>query len=80
MELSKLKHIQHYITSFQIALRQFERSPQSDQLKYTFDQPIELIFEAMETDDISMTPSWSIIDPIVNRNFGNTFHNQNGPS
>ena len=38
MELSKLKHIQGYMTSFEITFRQFECQPQSDQLKHPFHQ------------------------------------------
>ena len=33
----------------------------------------------METADIDMNSYQSMIDPIVNRNFGNRFHHQNGP-
>ena len=34
------------------------------------------IFETLETVDIDMNPSHSMIGPIVNRNFGNTFQHQ----
>ena len=41
---------------------------------------MELIFETLETSDIDMNPYQSIIEPIVNRYFGNTFHHKNGPN
>ena len=65
---------------FEISFRLFERSPQSDELKHTLDQSIENIFETLETDGIDMNPYQSMIDPIVNRKFVNTFHHQNGPN
>ena len=65
---------------FELVFRKFERQPQSDQLSITFNHSIELIPETMETADIDMNPSNSMIDPIVNRNFGNAFHHQNGPN
>ena len=68
------------MTSFEIAFGQFERSTQSDQLKHTFDQSIENIFETLETAEIDMNPYQSMIEPIVNINFGNTFHHQNVPN
>ena len=80
MELSKLKHIQGYMTSFEVAFRKFERHPQSYQLKHTFVHSKEIIFETLETDDIDMNSYQSMIEPIVNRNFGNTFYHQNGPN
>ena len=39
---------------------------------------MKLIFETLETAYIYINPSHSIIDPIVNRKFGNTFHHKNG--
>ena len=44
MEMSKLKYIQRYMTSFDIYFRLFERLPQSDRLKHTFYHTIEHIF------------------------------------
>ena len=41
---------------------------------------MELIFENLETEDIEMNPYHSMIEPIVNRNFGNKFHHHNGPN
>ena len=43
-----------------------------------FTPSIELIFENLETDYIDTNPFHSMIDPIVNRRFGNTLHYQNG--
>ena len=58
----------------------FEHQTQSQQLSLTFTLKIEEIFEALETVDIYMTPSDSMIKPIANRNFGNTYHHKNGPN
>ena len=66
------------MTSFGVSFRQFEREPQRDQLKQTFNNSIELIFKTMETYDIDINTSQSTIDLIVNRNCGNKFHHQNG--
>ena len=41
---------------------------------------MEVIFETIETEDIDMNPYHSIIEPIVKRKFGNTFHHQNEPN
>ena len=80
MELSKLKHIQRYMNPFELNYRRFERQPQIQHLSLTFSPIIEEIFETLETADIDMTPYHSMIEPIVNRNFGNTFQHQNGPN
>ena len=79
-EMSNLKHLQPYMTSFELDFRKFECQSQSDQLSIILTPSIELIFEALETDDIEMYPSHSMLDPIFYRNFGNTFHHQNGPN
>ena len=47
IELSKLKHIQCYMTYFEIAFIPFERQPQINQLKHAFNHSIELVFENM---------------------------------
>ena len=39
---------------------------------------MEETFETLETADIDMHPSKSIIEPIVNSNFGNILKHQNG--
>ena len=41
---------------------------------------MENIFETLEIADVEINPSCSIIKPIVNRDFGNTFNYQNGPN
>ena len=66
------------MTSFALDLRRFERQPQSEHLSTIFTLSMELNFEPLKTDDIDMNPSHSVIDHIVNRNFGNTFCHQNG--
>ena len=78
MELSNLKHLQCYMNSFEIDFRRFESQPQSYQLSITFTPSMEIIFETLETVDINMNPYHLMIKPIVNRNFGNTLHHQNG--
>ena len=80
MELSKLKHIQRYMNSFELQFRRFERQPQRDQLSNIFTPKIEEIFETLETADIEINPSHSMIETIINRNFVNTFQNHNGPN
>ena len=43
---------------------------------------MELVFETLETEDVDMTTirSPNMIDPIVNRNFVNTFNHHNDPN
>ena len=41
---------------------------------------MEEIFEIPEIEDIDMYPYHSIIETIVDRNFGNTYQNQNEPN
>ena len=77
MELSKLKHIQRYMTSFAIDFRRFEFQPKINQLSSIFNFLMEMIFETLKTADIDTNPPHSIIEPIFNRNFGNKFHHQN---
>ena len=76
--MSKLKHIQRYMTSFEIAYRQFENKPKSDQIPLTFTPKMKEIFETIETSNIEMNPNHSMIEPTVNSNFGNKFQHQNG--
>ena len=80
MELSKLKHLQRYMTSFELDFRRFERQSQSDQLSNIFTPSMEVILETLETTDIEMNPPHSMIEPIVNRKFRNMFHHQNVPN
>ena len=80
MELSKLKRIQRYMNPFELDYIKYERHPQSQQLSTTFIPTIKELFETLETSDIYMTSSHSIIEPIVNRDFGNMFQHHNGPN
>ena len=68
------------MTSFKLDLRRFERQPQSNQISITFTPSMELIFETLGTADIDRNPPNSIIEPIVDSNFGNTLEHQNGPN
>ena len=68
------------MTSFDIDFRRFELNPQIDQLSIIFTPSIELICETLETAEIDTNSSHSMIEPIVNRKFGNTSHHQNGPN
>ena len=78
MELSKLKRIQRYINLFKLDNIRFKRQTQIQKISLTFTPKIEEIFETLETSDIYMTIFHSIIEPIVNRNFLNTFQHQTG--
>ena len=55
MELSKLKPIQRYMTTFELNHRIFERHPQIQQLSLTFILRIKEVFENLEKVDIYMT-------------------------
>ena len=57
MELSKLKNIQQYTTSFELEFRRFECQPKRNQRSIIFTPKIEEIFETVETADIDMNPS-----------------------
>ena len=65
------------MTPFELDYRNFERLPQIHQLFTIFNSTIEKFLKTLETADIDMTKSHSIIGPIVNRNLGNTFQHQN---
>ena len=78
LELSKLKQLQQYMNTFELDYNVFERLPQINQLYNAFTYGIEEVSETLFTADIDMTTSHSMIEPIVNRNFGNTFQHQNG--
>ena len=80
MEMSKLRHIQQYITSFELDFRRFEYHLQSYQLYIIFTPSMGGISENIETSDIYMNPSHSIIGAIFNSSFGNTLQHQNGPN
>ena len=70
--MSNMKYLQRYMTSYELEYRRFERQPQINQLYLTFTPKMEERFETLDTADIDMNPYHSIIEPIVNRNFGNT--------
>ena len=80
MELSKLKYLQIYTTPFKLNYIWFEHQPQIQQLSLTFTPTTEEISETLEKSDIDMNTSHSIIEPVVNRNFGKTFQHHNGPN
>ena len=44
MKLTNLKHLQCYVTSFDLDFRRFERKPQSNQLSIIFTPRMEIIF------------------------------------
>ena len=50
------------MTPFELDYRNFERLSQSQQLSNTFTPKIEEFFETIETEDLYMTSSHSIID------------------
>ena len=79
MEPSKLKHLQLYMTTFELEYRKFERNSQRQKPSTKFHFTIEDVFETLETSDVDMSTSHYMIDPIVNGNFVNTFHRQNVP-
>ena len=80
MELSKLKHLQWYMTTFELYYRRFERLPQRHKISTIFYSTIEEFFETLKTAYIDITTAHSIIESIVNRDFGNKFQHQNGPN
>ena len=41
---------------------------------------IKGVFETLETADVDMSTAHSMIEPIVNLHFGNTFHHHNVPN
>ena len=61
------------MTQFELNDRKFECLPQSHQLSTTCTPTIEEVFETLETANIDMKSSHSMIEPIANQNFGNTF-------
>ena len=58
----------------------FEYKTQRNQLFIKLTPKMEEIFETLETADIDMNTPHSIIEPIVNRNFGYIFQHHNGPN
>ena len=47
MELSKMKHLQRYMTSFDLEFRRFERQPQSNQFSSIITHTMEESFETI---------------------------------
>ena len=70
------------MTYFEMDYRNFDGKPQRHQLSIDFKTIIEKCFENHETSDIDTTTTVSpnMVEPMVNRNFGNTFHRKNGPN
>ena len=66
------------MTPFELGYTNFERLPQICKLSTTFTSTIEEVFETLETADTETTSSHSMIEPIVNRNFGNKIQHENG--
>ena len=75
-----MKHLQRYITPIELDYRKFERLQQSHKISNVFTSTIEENFETLETSDIDITSSHSMIEPIFSHNFSNTFQHQNGPN
>ena len=67
------------MTPFELDYRKFDCHPQKQQISTTSTPTIEELFKTLETADIDMTSSHSMIEPIVNHNFGNTLQHQNRP-
>ena len=61
------------MTPFELDYIKFERLPQIHQLSTTFTSTIEEVFETLDTAYINMISLNSMIEPIVNHIFGNTF-------
>ena len=80
MDLLKFKYLQCHIATIELENRQFEYKPQRHQISNTFQFTIEEIFKTLETADLYITTAnySTLIETIVNRNFGNTFHFNNG--
>ena len=68
------------MTIFELKDRNFEQNPQWHQPYTKFHFTVEEVFVTLYTADVEMSTSHFIIDPIFNRNTGNTFHHQNGPN
>ena len=51
-----MKYLQHYMNSFELDFRRFERQPQSDQLSIIFTTSMGLILETIDKSDIDMNP------------------------
>ena len=82
MKLSKLNQIQRYMTSFELDYMKFEYKPQRHKPNNKFLFTTKEVFETLKAADVDTTTTLSsnMIEPIFNRNFGNTFHHHNGPN
>ena len=67
------------MTDFELEYRKFEWLPQRHQIFTTFHFINEEVFETLETANVGISKAHSVIFPIFDRNFVNTFHLQNGP-
>ena len=82
MELSKLKHLQFYMTKFELEHIYYEQNQKIHQLTTIFHFTIIWVFETLETADVVISTANypTMIGPIVNINFFNTFRHQNVPN
>ena len=67
------------MSTCEIQYRTFECNKHRHQLSTIFQHTIREFFETLDTEDVYMSTSHSMIDHIINRNFVNTFHRQNVP-
>ena len=76
MEMSKLKHLQRLITTFELEYINFEHKPQGHQISNTFQFKIKESFETLETSAVDMTAAHSstTVKPVFNGNFDNSYH------
>ena len=58
------------MNTFKLQCRKFELKARKHQLSTTCQHIVEEIFKTLETEDVCMPTSHSIIYPIANRNFG----------
>ena len=68
------------MTSFELDNRKFERLPQRQQISTISKSTIEEVLEILEKSDVDISTDHYMIKPIVNRNFGSTFHHHNEPN
>ena len=65
---------------FELYYRKFESIPQIHQLSTIFNSKTEEVFDKLVTAYVDTPTSHSMIEPVVNRSFGNTFRHKNGPN
>ena len=68
------------MNTFELDYRYSEWPPKRHKLSTIFQSTIEEVFEILEKENLDLSTSDSIIEPIVNQDYGNTFHHQNGPN